>query len=101
MNYNLYNNNNPKIHKLYSGYMAPEYAFEGIFSVKSDVFSFGVLVLEILSGQRNRGSYCSESHPYLLGNVSIAMHLFFHLITGRSNKLFFFRLGAYGIKEKL
>ncbi|KAL6906272.1 hypothetical protein ACP4OV_003873 [Aristida adscensionis] len=37
------------------GYMAPEYASEGLFSVKSDVFSFGVLVLEILSGKRNSG----------------------------------------------
>ncbi|KAK1368446.1 Cysteine-rich RLK (RECEPTOR-like protein kinase) 25 [Heracleum sosnowskyi] len=35
------------------GYMAPEYAMYGQFSVKSDVFSFGVLVLEILSGQKN------------------------------------------------
>ncbi|XP_026432737.1 cysteine-rich receptor-like protein kinase 10 [Papaver somniferum] len=35
------------------GYMAPEYIMHGKFSVKSDVFSFGVLVLEILSGQRN------------------------------------------------
>ncbi|XP_019171526.1 PREDICTED: cysteine-rich receptor-like protein kinase 10 [Ipomoea nil] len=35
------------------GYMAPEYAMHGQFSVKSDVFSFGVLVLEILSGQKN------------------------------------------------
>uniref|UniRef100_A0A2C9U814 Uncharacterized protein n=2 Tax=Manihot esculenta TaxID=3983 RepID=A0A2C9U814_MANES len=33
------------------GYMAPEYAFRGIVSVKSDVFSFGVLILEIISGQ--------------------------------------------------
>jgi len=39
------------------GYMAPEYASEGIFSIKSDVFSFGVLVLEILSGKRNSGSH--------------------------------------------
>ncbi|KAF7080247.1 hypothetical protein CFC21_084353 [Triticum aestivum] len=38
------------------GYMAPEYSSLGIFSIKSDVFSFGVLVLEILSGQRNSGS---------------------------------------------
>ncbi|XP_030442478.1 cysteine-rich receptor-like protein kinase 44 [Syzygium oleosum] len=35
------------------GYMAPEYAMHGNFSVKSDVFSFGVLVLEIVSGQKN------------------------------------------------
>ena len=28
--------------------MSPEYAFDGLFSVKSDVFSFGVLVLEIV-----------------------------------------------------
>ncbi|GJM94216.1 hypothetical protein PR202_ga10844 [Eleusine coracana subsp. coracana] len=31
----------------YSGYMAPEYAYEGFFSSKSDMFSFGVLLLEI------------------------------------------------------
>ncbi|XP_021766696.1 putative receptor-like protein kinase At4g00960 [Chenopodium quinoa] len=36
------------------GYMAPEYAITGHYSVKSDVFSFGVLVLEIVSGQRNK-----------------------------------------------
>ncbi|KAI3510341.1 hypothetical protein L1887_17263 [Cichorium endivia] len=35
------------------GYMSPEYAMHGNFSVRSDVFSFGVLVLEIISGQRN------------------------------------------------
>ncbi|XP_021726241.1 cysteine-rich receptor-like protein kinase 6 [Chenopodium quinoa] len=35
------------------GYMAPEYASTGNFSVKSDVFSFGVLLLEIVSGRRN------------------------------------------------
>ncbi|KAL5579123.1 hypothetical protein UlMin_011565 [Ulmus minor] len=34
------------------GYMAPEYAGRGRFSVKSDVFSLGVLVLEIVSGQK-------------------------------------------------
>ncbi|KAF9672189.1 hypothetical protein SADUNF_Sadunf11G0014800 [Salix dunnii] len=36
-----------------SGYMAPEYAMQGHFSVKSDVFSFGVLVLEIVTGKKN------------------------------------------------
>ncbi|KHN04839.1 Cysteine-rich receptor-like protein kinase 10 [Glycine soja] len=37
------------------GYMAPEYIMHGQFSIKSDVFSFGVLVLEIVSGQKNHG----------------------------------------------
>ncbi|KAJ6728728.1 CYSTEINE-RICH RECEPTOR-KINASE-LIKE PROTEIN [Salix koriyanagi] len=36
-----------------SGYMAPEYALQGHFSVKIDVFSFGVLVLEIVTGKKN------------------------------------------------
>ncbi|XP_071733756.1 G-type lectin S-receptor-like serine/threonine-protein kinase At1g67520 [Rutidosis leptorrhynchoides] len=35
------------------GYMSPEYAMEGTFSIKSDIFSFGVLILEIISGRKN------------------------------------------------
>ncbi|XP_073148558.1 G-type lectin S-receptor-like serine/threonine-protein kinase At1g11300 isoform X2 [Henckelia pumila] len=35
------------------GYMAPEYALHGRISEKSDVFSFGVLLLEIVSGRTN------------------------------------------------
>ncbi|KAK9714805.1 hypothetical protein RND81_06G121600 [Saponaria officinalis] len=49
------------------GYMAPEYAMDGIFSVKSDVFSFGVLVIEILTGIKNRGFYTSDQELNLLG----------------------------------
>ncbi|XP_064962155.1 receptor-like serine/threonine-protein kinase SD1-8 isoform X2 [Musa acuminata AAA Group] len=51
------------------GYMSPEYAMDGIFSVKSDVFSFGVLVLEIVSGKKNRGVYQSSHHLNLLAHV--------------------------------
>ncbi|WRX28965.1 S-locus glycoprotein domain - like 10 [Theobroma cacao] len=43
------------------GYMSPEYALEGLFSIKSDVFSFGVLLLEIVSGKKNTGFYHSNS----------------------------------------
>ncbi|KAG6709387.1 receptor-like serine/threonine-protein kinase SD1-6 [Carya illinoinensis] len=39
------------------GYMSPEYAMEGLYSIKSDVFSFGVLLLEIVSGKKNTGFY--------------------------------------------
>ncbi|KAK7269962.1 hypothetical protein RIF29_22786 [Crotalaria pallida] len=48
------------------GYMAPEYAMHGQFSVKSDVFSFGVLVLEIVSGLKNSGIPCGEEMVDLL-----------------------------------
>ncbi|XP_047313042.1 cysteine-rich receptor-like protein kinase 25 [Impatiens glandulifera] len=48
------------------GYMAPEYAMHGNFSVKSDVFSFGVLVLEIVSGQRNNSFRNGENVEDLL-----------------------------------
>ncbi|KAH7662219.1 Non-specific serine/threonine protein kinase protein, partial [Dioscorea alata] len=37
------------------GYMAPEYLMHGEFSPKSDVFSYGVLVLETMTGRKNRG----------------------------------------------
>ena len=33
--------------------MVPEYAIDGLFSVKFDVFSFEILLLEILSGKKN------------------------------------------------
>ncbi|KAK6132850.1 hypothetical protein DH2020_033413 [Rehmannia glutinosa] len=51
------------------GYMSPEYAVDGLFSVKSDVFSFGVLVLEIVSGRRNRGFSHTDNNLNLLGHA--------------------------------
>ena len=53
-----------------SGYMSPEYAVHGQYSIKSDVFSFGVLILEIMSGKKNRGFSHPEHHHNLLGHVS-------------------------------
>ena len=37
--------------ELCSGYLAPEYAFGGKLTEKADVYSFGVLLLEIVSGR--------------------------------------------------
>lgn len=42
----------------------------GQFSVKSDVFSFGVLILEIISGHKNSGIRHGTSTEYLLSFVS-------------------------------
>ncbi|KAL5577349.1 hypothetical protein UlMin_019048 [Ulmus minor] len=49
------------------GYTAPEYAIHGQLSEKADTYSYGVVVLEILSGQK--GSEIKEDDPvgeYLL-----------------------------------
>ncbi|KAJ9692388.1 hypothetical protein PVL29_011444 [Vitis rotundifolia] len=49
------------------GYMSPEYAMEGIFSMKSDVFSFGVILLEIVSGRKNYSNYYYKRPLNLIG----------------------------------
>ncbi|KAK1308940.1 Receptor-like serine/threonine-protein kinase SD1-7 [Acorus calamus] len=49
------------------GYMSPEYALGGLFSEKSDVFSFGVIVLEIIIGKRSTGFYLYDQSLNLLG----------------------------------
>jgi serine/threonine protein kinase len=54
-----------------SGYMPPEYVIHGRYSVKSDVFSFGVLMLEIISGKKNSSFYQSELAEDLLSYVSM------------------------------
>ena len=43
---------------------------QGKFSIKSDVFSFGVLVLEILTGRKSNGSHNPEVTEVLLSYVS-------------------------------
>lgn len=50
--------------------MSPEYAMDGVFSMKSDIYSFGVMVLEIITGKRNRGFYEVELDLNLLRYVS-------------------------------
>jgi serine/threonine protein kinase len=58
---------------VFSGYMSPEYAMDGVFSMKSDIYSFGVLTLEIITGKKNRGFYDEELDLNLLGYVSSSM----------------------------
>ncbi|KAM0019393.1 putative protein kinase RLK-Pelle-DLSV family [Helianthus debilis subsp. tardiflorus] len=51
------------------GYISPEYAIHGRFSIKSDVFSFGVPVLEIICGKRNREFSHGGHSDNLLGHA--------------------------------
>ena len=59
--------------------MAPEYAMFGQFSVKSDVFSFGVLMLEILTGQKITRFHNEENNEYLLSYVSMNAKVYISL----------------------
>ncbi|KAM4113075.1 hypothetical protein ACJW30_05G191000 [Castanea mollissima] len=51
------------------GYMSPKYAMQELFSIRSDVFSFGVLLLEIITGKRNTNSYHNGPSSNLIGHI--------------------------------
>jgi len=52
--------------------MSPEYAMVGQFSEKSDIYSFGVMLLEIIAGKKNKSSFTPHHVAYdLLKYVSI------------------------------
>ncbi|KAL5993118.1 hypothetical protein ACLOJK_014039 [Asimina triloba] len=48
------------------GYTAPEYAIHGQLSEKVDTYSFGVVVLEIISGQKTNDARREPAKQYLL-----------------------------------
>ena len=56
--------------------MAPEYAMEGLFSMKSDTYSFGVLLLEILSGKKNSGFHHPDHSQNLLSHVGFSSTIY-------------------------
>lgn len=49
-----------------TGYLAPEYALHGQLTKKADVYSFGVLVLEIISGRSSSKTVWSDQGKYIL-----------------------------------
>ncbi|KAL0407103.1 UNVERIFIED_CONTAM: putative LRR receptor-like serine/threonine-protein kinase [Sesamum latifolium] len=48
------------------GYLAPEYAMRGRLTEKADIFSFGVVALEIISGRPNSDPSLKDDTIYLL-----------------------------------
>ncbi|KAH9553232.1 hypothetical protein CY35_09G108300 [Sphagnum magellanicum] len=51
------------------GYLAPEYATCGQLIIKTDVYSFGVLILEIISGRKSIDHELPPNDTYLLEKV--------------------------------
>ncbi|KAL7244059.1 hypothetical protein ACSBR1_016313 [Camellia fascicularis] len=49
--------------------MALEFAMKGLYSIKSDVFSFGVLLIEIIIGRRNATFHLTKCAPSLIAFV--------------------------------
>jgi serine/threonine protein kinase len=60
--------------------MSPEYVMRGQYSIKSDVYSLGILVMEIVTGRRNNGSYLPEENEDLISIVSTLNNLRSYLI---------------------
>lgn len=54
--------------------MAPEYVIRGKLSEKADVYSFGVLVIEIVSGKRN-SSFIMNSSSLLQTVIVFIWHV--------------------------
>ena len=55
--------------------MAPEYALRGYLTDKADVYSYGIVLLEIVSGMANVADRAKENHFVLLDRVT-AKNLF-------------------------
>ncbi|KAK2374390.1 cysteine-rich receptor protein kinase [Trifolium repens] len=64
------------------GYMAPEYLAHGQLTEKADVYSFGILLLEIVTGRQNNRSKASEYSDSL---VIVAWK---HFQSGTAEQLF-------------
>ena len=55
--------------------MSSEYFSNGVVSIKTDVFSFGVLLLEIVSGKKKNNRHYSDSPLNLIVYVSLTFKL--------------------------
>ncbi|XAR60183.1 Non-specific serine/threonine protein kinase [Bertholletia excelsa] len=75
------------------GYLAPEYAVTGKITTKADVFSFGVVLMELLTGLAALDEQRSEESRYLAE--------WFLRIKGNREKLFSAIDPALGLKEEI
>jgi serine/threonine protein kinase len=64
--------------------MAPEYAMHGMYSEKLDVYSFGIMVLEIVTGRKNSSFSNNQLAVNLITHVSSLLLSILHYIFGRN-----------------
>ena len=57
------------------GYTAPEYAIRGHLSEKVDIYSFGIVMLEIISGRRSTDVTPDSTYEYLLKEVNTQINI--------------------------
>lgn len=77
--------------------MSPEYAMSGHFSVKSDVFSFGVLVLEVISGKKNWVFWHPDHDLNLIGHIRIQAKNNFQVFLVNKFNFLIIRLQFYAL----
>lgn len=92
---------------VYSGYIPPEYVYQGICSIKSDVFSFGMLLLEILSGKKNTefyhtgylsiNGYVSNLHLHIPYIMCVYKYMYIRLWRVKSISWFRWMILSYGL----
>lgn len=61
------------------GYCAPEYQRTGQLTVKSDIYSFGVVLLELITGRRTIDNTRPLREQNLVTWVSFPTHIFYYL----------------------
>ena len=89
----IYNNHiNNNFGTQNSGYMTPMYTIERLFFVKSDVFSFGVILLKIISRKSNNGFYFAQHAPTYTPCICsflypLELTIFLHIISIGKKKI--------------
>lgn len=69
------------------GYTAPEYAIHGQLSEKADTYSYGVVVLEIISGQKSSEVKSDAMGEFLLEKVTSKLYIISSLRFHRDSEM--------------
>ncbi|MBA0803969.1 hypothetical protein Gohar_014126 [Gossypium harknessii] len=83
------------------GYMAPEYALHGRLTEKADVYSFGIVALEIVSGRRNTRSRPKQEPFILLEWVKYNLSFFLPFLLLFFPEEFFFNILHFRINTRI